>query len=135
MEERVRLGNRVREQLLRYYPQLLELAVDAADDWFLALWALVPTPKRAPHVRERKIAQFLLERRIRRYDAKHVLQTLRQKPLTVAPGTTEAAVAHIETLAARIRLVSTALRQARRRAGRPRWSPAGTSLPRHPGTR
>jgi hypothetical protein len=111
-EERVRLGNRVREQLLRYYPQMLELANDVADDWFLALWALVPTPKLAPHVRERKIAQFLVERRIRRYDARHVVQTLRQKPLKVAPGTTEAATAHIKTLAARLRLVNEQIKEA-----------------------
>jgi len=111
--ERVRLGNRVREQLLRYYPQMIELANDVADDWFLALWELVPTPKLAPHAREKKIANFLLERRIRRYDAKHVLSTLRQKPLFVAPGTTQAAVAHIKTLAVRIRLVNQQIKEAK----------------------
>src|SRR5688572_13607662 len=43
-EERNRLGNRVREQLWRYYPQILELAEDVAATWFLELWALLPTP-------------------------------------------------------------------------------------------
>ncbi|MFZ1430344.1 MAG: IS110 family transposase, partial [Geminicoccaceae bacterium] len=37
-QERVRLGNRVRQQLWRYYPQLLELSDDVAAEWILALW-------------------------------------------------------------------------------------------------
>ena len=36
--ERSRLANRVREQLWRYYPQMLEFADDLAADWFLDLW-------------------------------------------------------------------------------------------------
>ena len=35
--ERERLGNRVRQQLWRYYPQVLELSDDVAAEWFLAL--------------------------------------------------------------------------------------------------
>jgi len=112
VHERVRLGNRIREQLLRYYPQMLELTDDAASDWFLALWELVPTPKVAPHVHERKIAQLLKAWRIRRYEAKDVVCTLRQQPLTVAPGAAEAAAAHIKTLVERIRLVNRQIKEA-----------------------
>ena len=36
--DRNRLGNRVRELLWRYYPQMLELADDVAAPWFLDLW-------------------------------------------------------------------------------------------------
>ncbi len=43
---RNRLGNRVRELLWRFYPQILELADDIAAPWFLELWRLVPTPER-----------------------------------------------------------------------------------------
>lgn len=110
--ERVRYANRLREQLLRYYPQLLELTDDAANDWFLELWKLAPTPKAAMRLREKDVAKLLLERRIRRIDAKQVVETLRQKALYVAPGTTEAAVAHIATLAERIRLVNRQLKDA-----------------------
>jgi transposase len=38
--ERNRLGNRLREQLWRYYPQILELTDDVAATWFLDLWSL-----------------------------------------------------------------------------------------------
>jgi len=113
--ERVRYANRLREQLLRYYPQMLELTDDVADDWFLELWKLVPTPAAAARVREKSIAKLLIERRIRRFDAQHVLATLRQKPLTVAPGTAEAACAHIASLADRLHLVNRQLKEAHRK--------------------
>jgi transposase len=113
--ERVRLSNRVRQQLLRYYPQMLELADDVASDSFLALWELVPTPAAAARVRERKVAVLLVENRVRRFDSKHVLSTLRQKPLTVAPGTTEAATAHIASVVERLRLLNRQIKGAHRR--------------------
>lgn len=105
-EERVRLSNRLRQQLLRYYPQLLQLGQDVEAEWFLALWELVPTPADAARVRETKIAKLLSQHRIRRFGAKHVVDTLREKPLTVAPGTTQAAVAHITSLVPRLRLLN-----------------------------
>ena len=42
-QERVRLTNRVRQQLWRYYPQILDLTEDVGADWFLALWTKAPT--------------------------------------------------------------------------------------------
>jgi transposase len=114
-EDRVRFGNRLQQQLLRYYPQMLELADDVANDSFLALWELLPTPQHASRAREPAVATLLREQRIRRFDAKHVLITLRQKPLAVAAGTTEAASAHIASLAARLRLVNRQLKDAHRK--------------------
>ena len=75
--ERVRLGNRVRQQLWRYYPQLLELAEDVAAEWVLELWALAPTPAKAARLREATIATLLRQHRIRRVDAETVLSILR----------------------------------------------------------
>src|SRR6202047_2904573 len=46
-QERTRLASRMREQLWRYYPQMLELADDFAADWFLDLWNQAPTPAKA----------------------------------------------------------------------------------------
>src|SRR5262249_46748103 len=45
--ERNALCNRVRDQLWRYYPQMLELSDDLGANWFLELWALLPTPDKA----------------------------------------------------------------------------------------
>jgi transposase len=102
--ERNRLTNRMREQLWRYFPAVLELNDDLGAEWLLDLWQSVPTPDKAARIRDTTIAKLLKRHRIRRFDAAHVLAVLRQRPVQVAAGTTEAATAHITTLAARIRL-------------------------------
>jgi transposase len=113
-QEQNRLGNRVRDQLWRYYPQTAELG-DPAANWFLDLWEKVPTPAKAARVSEQTVARILKNHRIRRFDATEVLQILRQKPVTVAPGTVEAASAHIRTVAARLRLVNQQIKEAEHR--------------------
>lgn len=110
--ERTRLANRLRQQLWRYYPQAAKLTDDVADDWFLALWQKVPTPDRAAKASEKAIARVLGAYRIRRLDAARVLEILREAPLFVAPGTTEAACAHIRSLAARLHLVNQQIKEA-----------------------
>lgn len=113
-QERNRLGNRVREQLWRYYPQALELGDDLAADWFLELWALAPTPAKAAHLRESRVTGLLKAHRIRRIETAEVLRILGQKPLVVAGGTVEAAIAHITAVAARLKLVNQQIKQAHR---------------------
>jgi len=111
-QERTRLANRLRQQLWRYYPQAAKLTDDVADDWFLALWQKVPTPDSAAKASEKAIARVLSAYRIRRLDAATVLSILREPPLFVAPGTTEAACAHIRSLAVRLHLVNQQIREA-----------------------
>jgi transposase len=113
-QERNRLSNRVREQLWRYYPQLLKLTDDAGADWFLALWALVPTPARAARIHQPTIERLLKTYRIRRIGADAALTILRQKPIKVAPGTTEAATAHIRALTVRLKVVNRQIKEAHR---------------------
>ncbi len=117
-QERTRLSNRVRQQLWRYYPQAAELTDDVPDDWFLALWQRLPTPAAAAKATEKTIAPILKEHRIRRLDAATALKTLRKPPLFVAPGTTEAACAHIRSLAARLRLVNQQIKEAQQNLDR-----------------
>ena len=112
--ERNRLTNRLREQLWRYFPAMLELEGDLDGEWFLELWEAVPTPAKAARIREATIGKILKRNRIRRFDAAHVLSVLRKPPVQVAAGTVEAASAHIKTLIARIRLVNGQLKEARR---------------------
>ncbi len=109
-----RLSNRVREQPWRYYPQLLKLTDDAGADWFLALWALVPTPAKAAIIHQSTIDKLLKTYRIRRIGADQAVSTLRQKPVQVAPGTTEAATAHIRALAVRLKVVNRQIKEAHR---------------------
>ena len=74
---RTRLSHRLRDQLWRYYPQFLDLGSDLANNWMLALWAVVPTPDRARMVSKATIAKLLKTHRIRRLDAAGVLAHLR----------------------------------------------------------
>jgi hypothetical protein len=114
-QERTRLANRVRDQLWRYYPQALEITDDLAADWFLDVWQQVPTPAKAARISEKTIARILKTRRIRCIDAAEVLRILCKTPLVVAPGTAAAASAHIDTVAARIRLLNQQIKQAHRK--------------------
>lgn len=103
--QRIRETNRVRQICGRYFPQILELDDELFSPFFRALWDLVPTPKLAAKVRATSITKLLIEHRIRRFDTKHVLDVLRQKPLFVAPGTVEACVAHIQSLMKRVEVL------------------------------
>ena len=113
--ERVRLSNRIRQQLWRYYTQLLEVSDDVTAEWVLDLWTLAPTPAKAARLRETTLARLLQEHRIRRIDAERVLGLLRQPAIPVAEGVTEAAVLHLRSLVARLRLANREFHQAERK--------------------
>lgn len=110
--QRVRLTNRLRDQLWRYYPQMLELADDLGADWILDLWEAIPAPEKAARVREAAVARILKTYRIRRFNAAHVISELRKPALSVAQGTTEAATAHIRVTVQQLRLVNRQLANA-----------------------
>src|SRR5919112_1231085 len=111
-QERVRLTNRIRQQLWRYYPQLLALSNVLTAEWILELWRLAPTPAKAARLREATLASLLRRHRIRRLKGADVLEILRQPAITVAAGVTEAAVLHLRSLVARLRLANTEFCQA-----------------------
>jgi hypothetical protein len=75
-QERVRLGNRIRQQLWRYYPQLLELADDVTAEWVLELWMMAPTPAKAARLRGTTLARLLKQHRIRKISAETALGIL-----------------------------------------------------------
>jgi transposase len=111
-QERMRLANRIRQQLWRYYPQLLALADDLTAEWILELWSMAPIPAKAARLREATVARLLARHRIRRLEAANVLDVLRQPAITVAAGVTEAAVLHVRSLIARLRLANAEFHQA-----------------------
>lgn len=104
-QEHNRLTNRLREQLHRYYPQLLTLCPSADQAWLWALWELAPTPERGAKQRVDRVRRLLREERIRRLSAEEVCAALREPALVIAPGATEAATSHIALLLPRLRLV------------------------------
>jgi len=114
-EEWGRLANRLREQLHRFSPQLLALCPAADEPWFWALIALAPTPLAAQRLRRAAVVTLLREHRIRRLSADQVLAVLRSTPLRVAPGTVEAASAHVALLIPRLELIDRQRRDCARR--------------------
>ena len=114
-QERARLGNRMRQQLWRYYPQLLELTDDVTAEWVLELWLMAPTPAKAARLRETTLARLLKQHRIRKISAETALGVLRAQALTVAAGVTQAAVLHLRSLVTRLRLANREFRQADRK--------------------
>jgi transposase len=113
--ERNRLANRMREQLWRYFPALLELETDLSAEWLLEFLVLAPTPAKANKLRETTVAKLLKERRIRRLDAASILKTVRARPPQLAPGTIEAATAHVASLIPRLRLLNRQIHDAERK--------------------
>ncbi len=103
-QETNRLANRLREQLHRFFPQVLRLCPAADEPWLWALLDLAPSPEKVARLTPRRIEKLLSEHRIRRVTADQVLAELKTEPLTVAPGTVEAATAHIRLLLPRLSL-------------------------------
>lgn len=100
------LTNRLREQLLRFFPQVLELSPSVDEPWVWELLLVVPTPAAAATAKLKTVADVLSTHRIRRLDASKVLEVLRQPPLRVGAGATSAACAHIALLVPRLKLVA-----------------------------
>ena len=112
--ERTRLVNRLRQQLWRYYPQILKIESDLTKLWVLDLWKLAPTPAKAGRLRQPTVEKLLKRRRVRAISAPELMTRLREQAIAVAPGTTEAAVAHIEVIVAQLEFVASKLARAHR---------------------
>ncbi len=103
---RTRLVHRIRPQLWRYDPQLLELESDLSRAWFRELRELVPTPDRARRLRASTVTRLLRRHRVRRLPADTVRKTLRTPALRGADGTPEAAVGPLRMRFAPLGLVT-----------------------------
>lgn len=104
-QEGRRLTNRLREQLSRFYIQILPLSPAADEPWTWALLQRAPTPAAARSVPRAVIQRLLTRHRIRRVTADAVRATLRAPALPVAAGTVPAAQLQVEMLVARLQLV------------------------------
>ena len=114
-QEHTRLANAFRDQLRRYYPTFLEVGADVGTPCGLALWLLVPSPRAARKAKRGDVQQLLKQHRIRKTDAKTVLNTLCQPSLRSAPGVSEAAQAHLTLLCERLATINAQTRTCQRR--------------------
>jgi transposase len=100
-----RLINQLREQLHRYFPQLLKLSSAAEDPWLWDLIEMAPMPARACKLTRGRIERLLNQHRIRRLTAVEVMAALRVPALNLAPGSAEASSEHALLLLPRLRLI------------------------------
>lgn len=105
VQDHNRLINQLREQLHRYFPQLLQLSAAAEDPWLWDLIEIAPVPAAARKLTRGRIERLLKRHRIRRLTADEVMTALRVPALNLAPGTTEAASEHALLLLPRLRLI------------------------------
>jgi len=110
-QEARRLANRLHAQVYRLHPGVLQLCPAADEAWFWELLELIPTPQQAARLRPGLIDKLLRKHRIRRLSAREVTAQLREPVPPVAPGTIEAARAHIDVLLPQLRVVQTQRRK------------------------
>ncbi len=110
-----RLANRLREQLQRYFPQLLELCPAANEPWLWELLAVAADPARAAALQKRRVSALLARHRKRAVTADAVLATLRREPLTLAPGSLEAVFFHVSVLLPQLQAAHAEHQRCRRR--------------------
>ena len=103
--ERVRLTNRMRDLLWRYYPAFNGVVDDLASPWAAALWKRVPTPAAARGMRLSTYDKLLKKHRVRRFDAATLKSRLAQQPLAIDPASARAAETHMRLLAKRLAVV------------------------------
>src|SRR2546430_14530320 len=106
LEEFRRSANRLREQLHRFYPQMLQLCSAADEPWLWDLLNLAPTPAHAMLLSEEQVQRVLKAHRIRRIKATEVLACLQAPALPVAPGAAEAAQPHCAFLLPCLRVLA-----------------------------
>jgi transposase len=90
-EQALTLANQLREQLVRYYPQMGELGDWHQEPWLWDLFEAAPTPAALHALSLQKVQAILKTHRIRRHQSQDILQTLTQTALPVAQGVPKAA--------------------------------------------
>lgn len=113
--ERVRLANRMREQLWRYYPEFIDVVDDIMTHWALALWNRVPTPSVAQRTRLSTFDKFLNEHRVRRIGATELRDRLTARPIDIDPSAVSAAETHARIIARQLALINKQLSDANSR--------------------
>jgi transposase len=104
-EDLTRTANRLRDQLQRYFPQLLRLCPAADEPWLWALLERAATPTEGRQCEIAALEQLLKHARVRRIRATELQAALMTPPLVVAPGTVDAASHHVRVLLPRLQLL------------------------------
>lgn len=114
-EDLRRLTNRLREHLLRIWPELLHIVPAADERWLWTLLALAPTPQEASRLRETRVATLLRAHQIRRFTTDELMPILRTPSVRLAPGVREGVRVRIIDLVEQLRVIDRQRRHAERR--------------------
>ena len=114
-EDLNRLANRLRDHLLRTWPELLRLVPAADEPWFWALLKRAPTPVEGRRMRPAQVRQLLRAHRIRRITAEALLTVLRAPSVSLAPGVREGVRVRILDLVDQLPVLARQRRAAERR--------------------
>jgi len=113
-----RKANQLREQLVRYFPALLELSPAADEPWLWALLEAAPTPAQAKRLSSKRLAALLKSHRIRRISGDDLRAVLAQPAVINAAGVTDAAAEHVLLTLPTLRQARDQLRECDRRLGK-----------------
>ncbi len=112
-EDRVRIAHRIREQLWRYYPAILEGNKNVCEPWVMELWKRAPTPQQARRIRLGTLEALLKKHRIRRLGAEELHKILGATPMHVVPGVATAATKYVRSAFQRLALLRKQIRTPR----------------------
>jgi transposase len=116
-QSRIRLTNQLREQVMRFHPELLSLCPAADEAWFWELLDTVGSPGDAARFSSAKAKRILKQHGIRRWATTDLLKAVRSERVIVAPGTTVAAMLHVRTAIAQLRVVQEQRTSIRKQIG------------------
>lgn len=114
-EDLTRLTNRLRDHLLRTWPELLQVVPAANERWLWALLARAPTPSDGARLRPGQVRQLLREYRIRRMPPEALVTILRTPSVQLAPGVRDGVRVRILALVEQLPIVERQRRETERR--------------------
>lgn len=110
-----RASNRLREQLFRYRPGLLEINPGADEPWFWELVQMAPTHAEGAALRPGRLRGLLKRHRITKLDSATLSRVLTQPAMPVAPGVSDAATLAIAMLIPQLQLLHEQQKACRKR--------------------
>ena len=116
--ERGRLISRMDKKLWEYYPQFRQVIGKSFNLWILELWKLAPTAAAAKRKRPGTIEKLLKRHKVRRIDAKGVLEILGSKQMDVSEATVQGCLIRIKSIVKRLELLFCQIREADRQMDR-----------------
>jgi transposase len=116
-QSRNRFSNRLREQVMRFHPELMQLCPSADEPWFWELLELTGEPEAASRFTSKHAKALLGKHCIRRFKTMDIVKAARGPRVTVAPGTVTAAMRHIRVAVAQLRIVHAEGQKVRKEIG------------------